>query len=224
MYLLGKEPLFPDMALADFDGLLAVGGEMTVPWLDRAYKMGIFPWYDSPPIEWWTPDPRFVLFPDEFKTSKSLKKTIQKAEFEFKVDHDFEAIMTQCQQVKRKHESGTWINDTMIQSYLKLHYKGMAHCAGVYQEGELVAGLYGVRVGRVFSGESMFHHVRDMSKVCLALYIKHAQKEGVELIDCQVYTRHLASLGAREIPRRDFVSYLDTYDDEAYYRGPIMEV
>ncbi len=224
MILLGEKALFPSLQYTDPDGLVAIGGDMTLPWLERAYSMGIFPWYDSEPILWWSPDPRFVLFPEQLTISKSLQKTIDKKEYVFTVDTDFSEVMKQCQQVKRKHESGTWIQDEMIVAYSELFEKGKAHCAAIYQDGKLVAGLYGLSVGRVFCGESMFHHVRDMSKVCFVLYTQYLSAHGIELIDCQVYTKHLSSLGAVHIPREVYISYLDSYDSEGRYRGEVLEL
>ncbi len=223
MILLGDRAIFPPVEFSDPDGLLAVGGDISLPWLEKAYAMGIFPWYSRKPILWWSPDPRFVLFPEKLKISKSLSRTIAKQDFVFRADTDFRLVMENCQKVKRSYEEGTWIQDEMIVSYTQLFEKGMAHCASVYRGGQMVGGLYGVQVGKVFCGESMFHLERDMSKVCFALYVQYLQKQGIALIDCQVYTDHLSSLGADHISRKEFVSYLGTYDAEGKYEGETLE-
>ncbi len=211
MYLLDKRIFFPDVECADHDGLLAIGGDLRPERLDLAYQMGIFPWYDEAPILWWTPDPRFVLFPEDFVLSKNMARKLRNGNFDFRMDYDFESVMRACQRTPRKGESGTWIQDEMIQSYLELHTRGIAHSASIYIDDILVAGLYGLRVGEVFCGESMFHTVTDMSKVCFGLYVQRLQEEGVKIIDCQVHTDHLESLGARFIPRVEYCSYLPYY-------------
>lgn len=211
MHILSDQIAFPPVDTADYDGLLALGGDVSPERLELAYQMGIFPWYDEDPILWWSPDPRFVLFPDEIRISKNLRRKMKNAEYTFSIDHDFEAVMRACQQTRRRHESGTWIQDEMIDSYTTLHERGMAHSAEIHMDGQLVAGLYGVRVGEVFCGESMFHTVTDMSKICFALYVHSLSQQGVQLIDCQVHTSHLESLGARFIPREQYCSYLPYY-------------
>ncbi len=208
MYFVDDRIYFPPISEADIDGLLAVGGDMSVDRVRLAYQMGIFPWYDEEPILWWSPDPRFVLFPEELVIHKNLRRKIRNLDYDFRVDYDFESVMRACQQTERKHEDGTWIQDEMISTYTTLHQEGMAHSASIYIDGQLVAGLYGVRVGQVFCGESMFHSRTDMSKVCLVLYIDHLQSDGVSLIDCQVHTGHLQRMGARYIPRADYLAYL----------------
>lgn len=157
---------------------------------------------------WYSPDPRFVLFPDELVVSKSMRQVLRSGRFRFSVNTDFRAVITQCSQTYRKGQQGTWINEDMIEAYIGLHREGMAHSAETWMDNELVGGLYGVRVGNVFCGESMFSHVSNASKFAFIKMVEHLQKDGVTLIDCQVHTAHLESLGARMIPRKDYVSML----------------
>ncbi len=195
-------------ALTEPNGLLAAGGELTVPRLLDAYGQGIFPWFNpGEPILWWSPDPRMVLFPDEFKISRSLKKTLLHADYKVRVDTAFARVMRGCAE-PRSMGGGTWIDAPMMTAYGALHEAGYAHCfetwmAGEYGE-ELVGGLYGVAVGRVFFGESMFSRKTDASKIALAHLVAHLGRHGFGVIDCQMKTAHLASLGARAIPRNEF--------------------
>ena len=206
VYRLGRDPVFPPPEAADPDGLLAVGGRIDAPWLLSAYQQGIFPWYDEPPILWWSPDPRLVLFPSELKVSRSLRATIRKGRLETRLDTAFPAVMQSCASVKRKNEQGTWITPEVVRGYTDLFERGIAHSIETWCDEELVGGLYGVCLGRVFFGESMFARVTDASKVALFTLVQMALSRSIELIDCQVRTDHLLSMGAREIPRSEFLS------------------
>lgn len=199
---------FPPLESADEDGLLAIGGNYSTALLRIAYQQGIFPWPTGETPMWYSPDPRFVLFPDELVVSKSMRQVLRSGRFRFSVNTDFRAVITQCSQTYRKGQQGTWINEDMIEAYIGLHREGMAHSAETWMDNALVGGLYGVRVGNVFCGESMFSHVSNASKFAFIKMVEHLQKGGVTLIDCQVHTTHLESLGARMIPRKDYVSML----------------
>jgi len=210
-----KDPnqAFPpvDQALPDPNGLLAIGGCLSEQRLLAAYRQGIFPWYNpGEPILWWSPDPRMVLFPDELKVSRSLKKVIRKNKFRTSFDQAFEQVLTACA-APREGSSGTWIGQEIKQAYLGLHQSGMAHSSEAWFGGNLVGGVYGVALGRVFFGESMFHRVTDASKVAFVQLVGHLRQCGYRLIDCQVRTPHLATLGAREIPRDRFNELLGQY-------------
>lgn len=205
MLALVADQTFPPLerALQEPNGLLAVGGELSVERLLQGYALGIFPWFsEGDPILWWSPDPRMVLFPDELKISKSLQKRLKHAEV--RVDSDFRAVMQACAEAPRAGQNGTWILPEMIEAYCELHRLGHAHSVEVWQENELVGGLYGVGLGGVFFGESMFHRATDASKIALV----HLARLGYGMIDCQMHTPHLASLGAREITRREFAEKL----------------
>ena len=195
-------------ALREPNGLLAVGGALTPEWLIHAYRSGVFPWYsEGQPILWWTPDPRAVLFPGEFCCSRSLAKSIRNRGYETRIDTSFTEVVTACAEPRRR-ESGTWITPAMHQSYAELHRRGLAHSVETWHEGRLVGGLYGVALGRVFFGESMFTRARDASKVAFARLVEECLRRGVGLIDCQMATDHLASLGSRCIPRARFEALL----------------
>jgi len=201
---------FPPVAqaLQQPNGLLAIGGELSPERLLAAYQRGIFPWFGlDDPIMWWSPDPRMVLFPHEFKVSHSLQKTLRKRAYELRTDTAFEQVMRACA-APRNGESGTWIAEEMIAAYCELHRMGHAHSVEVWMDGELGGGLYGVALGAMFYGESMFSRKPDGSKIALAHLAAQWQRwHGTHgLIDCQMYTPHLASLGAREIPRTEFVT------------------
>lgn len=197
--------VFPPVSEAEPDGLLAVGGDLSPERLLLAYRSGIFPWYDEEPILWWSPDPRFVLVPDELKISKSMRPILNRQKFRFSMDEDFQLVMKNCQQTPRLSQSGTWINKDMIEAYTSLHRMGYAHSAEAWLDHKLVGGLYGVKIGRVFFGESMFSHVSNASKFAFIKLVQQLANEGVVLIDCQVYTEHLESLGARMISRDEFM-------------------
>ncbi|MFT6366096.1 MAG: leucyl/phenylalanyl-tRNA--protein transferase [Halioglobus sp.] len=207
------------------NGLLAVGGQLSTERLLQAYHRGIFPWYEEPQtVLWWTPEPRSVLFPDEVHISKSLRKTLRKDNFALSVDCHFETVISQCGET-RSEGPGTWISDEMIAAYTRLHHKGFAHSIEVHnQRNELVAGLYGVALGRIFFGESMFSLEADSSKVALMGLIDIARRGQFELIDCQIESEHMNSLGARNISRLDFEAKLehtvDMDNDHTIWRLP----
>ncbi|MGC3873983.1 leucyl/phenylalanyl-tRNA--protein transferase [Halomonas sp. GXIMD04776] len=204
---------FPDprRALDEPNGLLAAGGELSPQWLIAAYRRGIFPWYSQDqPILWWSPDPRLVLFPEEIRIRRSLAKRLRNAGFTITFDQDFEAVINACAAVRADAE-GTWIGSDMIDAYCRLHRLGHAHSIEVWQNCRLAGGLYGVALGRMFFGESMFSHERDASKVALVHLARHLEAQGGGLIDCQMHTSHLVSLGARDIARNEFIDYLEQY-------------
>ena len=191
------------------DGLLAVGGDLTPDRILSAYRRGIFPWYsDNQPILWWSPDPRTVLFPARLKISKSLRKTLRQGRFRVTMDHAFRRVIAACA-APRPGSSGTWITQEMANAYGALHETGRIHSVECWLDDQLVGGLYGVSIGRVFFGESMFSRVSDASKVAFAWLVRQLKAWKIGLVDCQIYSAHLASLGAEEIPRADFVKYLD---------------
>lgn len=199
-------PFPPSTEALDYpNGLLAVGGGLSESRLLAAYRRGIFPWYEAPqPVLWWTPDPRSVLFPDELHISRSLRKTLRANRFQLAIDRQFRRVMWECAKL-RGDGLGTWIDEDMVAAYARLHQRGYAHSVEVLDEsGALVGGLYGVALGRVFFGESMFSAVTDASKVALVALVNIARRGGLELIDCQVESAHLNSLGARNINRLDF--------------------
>jgi leucyl/phenylalanyl-tRNA---protein transferase len=203
---LDQEIRFPPAEMADKDGLLAIGGDLSQERLLHAYRNGIFPWYENKYILWWCPDPRFVLFPPELKISSSMKQLLKKQAFEFSVNTDFNSVISQCKVISRRGQDGTWITDEMRNAFNGLHLAGYAHSAEVRINGELVGGLYGIRLGKIFYGESMFSSYSNASKYAFIKYVELLKSEGVELIDCQVYTAHLESLGARMIPRTQFLN------------------
>ena len=208
LFALGKELSFPPVHLSEPDGLLAMGGDLSPERILLAYRNGIFPWYEGTHILWWCPDPRFVLFPGELKVSKSTQSLFKKNAFDFTVNSAFRDVINQCRTIPRKDQEGTWITSAVKEAYTKLHELGYAHSAEVWQDGELVGGLYGVRMGKVFFGESMFSKKSNASKYAFTRYVQLLQSEGVELIDCQVYTPYLESFGARMVGREDFVKML----------------
>jgi leucyl/phenylalanyl-tRNA--protein transferase len=203
---LGPESPFPPLeaALLRPNGLLAVGGDLSPSRLIEAYRHGIFPWFnEGEPILWWSPDPRMVLFPQELKISRSLRKTLKRGNYEIRADSAFKQVMEACAAPRGEH-TGTWIHAEMIAAYGRLHEIGMAHSMETWIEGELVGGLYGVGQGKMFFGESMFSRVSDASKIAFVHLVAQLQRWGFEMIDCQMKTEHLASLGAREISRNEF--------------------
>ena len=208
IYQLSEQLIFPNPEEAEPEGLLAVGGDLSTERLLLAYTMGIFPWYsDEAPILWWSPDPRLILKPECLKISKSLKRIISKKQFSITMDHDFETVINSCATTKRK-EGGTWIVNEMINAYIELHHKGFAHSVEVWEKEKLVGGLYGVSIGRIFFGESMFSETNNASKIALVYLVKALSEWGFPCIDCQIKTEHLISMGAREISRHDFLNQL----------------
>lgn len=196
-------------ALHEPNGLLAIGGDLSLPRLLSAYQQGIFPWFsDGEPILWWSPDPRMVLFPSELRISSSLKKSISNKGFEVRFNTAFRDVISACSSTLRNGQHGTWITQDIIDAYCRLHQAGYAMSSETWLNGKLVGGCYGVRIGHMFYGESMFHHVTDASKVAFVRLVEHLESMGVELIDCQMRTAHLATLGAREISRKAFISHL----------------
>jgi leucyl/phenylalanyl-tRNA--protein transferase len=198
-----------ELALSDPDGLLAAGGDLSVARLMEAYRRGIFPWYsDGQPLLWWSPDPRTVLRPDRVRISRSLRRRIQRGDFQVTYDRDFQGVLIGCA-TARRDGGGTWITRDMSAAYQALYLKGHAHSIECWQDGQLVGGLYGVAIGLVFFGESMFSRRTDASKVALVQLCSWLREWGYVLIDCQVHTDHLASLGAEPIPRKTFASMLE---------------
>lgn len=203
---LTPETPFPplDTALTQPNGLLAAGGDLSPQRLIEAYRCGIFPWFNQgDPILWWSPDPRMVLFPAELKISRSLRKTLKKANYTIRIDSAFNQVVQACA-APRKERAGTWIHDEMIAAYTALHEMGWAHSIETWIDGELAGGLYGVAQGRMFFGESMFSRTTDASKVAFVHLVRHLERRGFKMIDCQMKTAHLASFGAREISRKEF--------------------
>ncbi|RYD56651.1 MAG: leucyl/phenylalanyl-tRNA--protein transferase [Sphingobacteriales bacterium] len=211
LHILNDQLWFPPQADALDDGLLAMGGDLSTERLLLAYHNGIFPWFDDELPLWWCPDPRFVLYPDELLVSKSMKQLLKRNAFEFRINAAFKEVIANCRKTPRRDQDGTWITDAVLEAYTKLHTLGYAHSAEAWQDGKLVGGLYGVRLGNVFFGESMFSHRSNASKYAFIKYVEELKKDGVVLIDCQVYTEHLESLGARMIPREDFLGILSIH-------------
>lgn len=211
MYFLSKELYFPPVEEANYEGILAVGGDLSIERLLLAYTNGIFPWYDSDdPILWWAPPQRMVVNPKDYKAPKSLRNIINRNLFEVTINQDFAAVISNCQKIERKGQDGTWISKEIIDSYTKLHQKGKAISFEVWQNNELVGGLYGVDLGHVFCGESMFSKVPNASKVAFVKLIDYLKERNYLLLDCQVHNDHLEKLGAFEISRDLFMKILQT--------------
>jgi leucyl/phenylalanyl-tRNA--protein transferase len=208
LFVLDKELAFPPAHLAEPDGLLAMGGDLSPNRLLLAYRNGIFPWYEGEHILWWAPYPRFVLFPEELKISKSIKPLLNKTEFDFTINKAFASVIHQCKKITRPGQDGTWITNEVEKAYIQMHELGYAHSAEVWQDNELVGGLYGIKLGKVFFGESMFSKVSNASRYAFITYVQQLKKEGIQLIDCQVYTEYLESMGARMIPGNEFNNLL----------------
>ncbi|MBK6384377.1 MAG: leucyl/phenylalanyl-tRNA--protein transferase [Chitinophagaceae bacterium] len=208
LFVLDKELTFPPVHLAEPDGLLAMGGDLSSERLLLAYRSGIFPWYEGDTILWWCPHPRFVLYPEELKISKSIKPLLNRNEFEFTTNKAFAQVIHHCKKTKRPGQDGTWITDEVEKAYCKLHELGYAHSAEVWKEGKLIGGLYGIKLGKVFFGESMFSTMSNASRFAFIKYVLQLKSEGIELIDCQVYTEYLESLGARMISGAEFDTLL----------------
>lgn len=205
--VLGSHTAFPPIedALDDPNGLLAIGGDLSVERLLNAYRHGIFPWFsEGQPILWWSPAPRMVLYPEELKISRSMQKRLKQPDYEVRFNTAFRGVMQACSRVTRPDQDGTWITEAMIDAYCALHAAGYALSTETWIDGKLAGGLYGVRIGRMFYGESMFHLVSNASKIAFIRLVEELRQQNCGLIDCQMHTAHLASLGAREIPRKEF--------------------
>ncbi len=212
IFVLSDDPgdlRFPPPSLAGPEGLLAVGGDLSVPRLLSAYSQGIFPWYDAAsPILWWSPDPRPVLFPAELHVSRRLERLVRQKRFDIGFDTDFPAVIRACARVRRPGQRGTWITRAMIRAYIDLHRAGFAHSVEARLDGRLVGGVYGVALGRAFFGESMFHLEPDASKAAFVALVRRLDDLGFHFIDCQQTTAHLSRFGSRELPRAKFLSLL----------------
>jgi leucyl/phenylalanyl-tRNA--protein transferase len=221
VYLLDERLIFPPPAAAPRARPLAIGGDLRPERLILAYSLGIFPWYGpGEPIQWHSPDPRMVLLADELRVSRSLRRTVRKGEFRLTLDTAFEEVMVSCAETPRPGQSGTWITEEMKEAYLELHRRGVAHSAEAWQGDTLAGGLYGVSLGGAFFGESMFAHVAQASKVAFVVFAEQLQRWGIRLIDCQVYTEHLARFGAREWPRARFLEALKGALEQPTRSGP----
>ena len=209
VYYVTKDLFFPDVSYANRDGVLAIGGDLSSERLQLAYKNGIFPWFEiGEPIMWWSPNPRMVLFLDELIVSKSMRNILNRNVFKVTFNQNFRDVVSNCQNIKRNGQNGTWITNDMIEAYCKLNELGIAKSVEVWQNDELVGGLYGVDLGHVFCGESMFSKVSNASKVAFIALVNQLEKENYKLLDCQVYNPHLESLGCREIDREEFMRIL----------------
>ncbi len=212
---------FPDVEESTEEGIVAVGGDLSVERLILAYSRGIFPWYssDRSPILWWSPNPRFVLFPENLIVSKSMRPYFNQNKFKVTWDQNFEDVIKNCQKIDREDQPGTWITSKMLAAYIQLHKKGYAHSVEIWQENELVGGLYGISLGKVFFGESMFAKVSNASKFGFISLVNQLKQKGFLLIDCQQETKHLESLGANAIKRKDFIDILNDNNIEETYIG-----
>lgn len=208
--LMKQEIMFPPVELAEPDGILAVGGDLSIPRLLEAYRHGIFPWYsEDQPLMWWSPDPRMVLFPKEIHVSRSMRRVLNSGRFEITVDRAFREVMQACALMPRPGQDGTWITKAILESYCELHLLGHAHSVEAWRDGVLVGGLYGVMLGRIFYGESMFSREPNASRAAFIPFVKRLEQLGFPLIDSQVHTSHLESLGGRQIPRGDFLELME---------------
>ncbi len=208
IYRLTEQLVFPNPELAEPEGLLAVGGDLSPHRLLLAYSLGIFPWFnEGEPILWWSPDPRCVLFPNELKVSRSLAKLLRRKLFHITSNRSFARVIDNCAELRQENE-GTWITDEMRSAYCRLHEAGYAHSVEAWLDGNLVGGLYGVCLGRCFFGESMFFRAANASKVAFVTLVQHLREQGFLLVDCQLPSEHLASFGARPLPRKDFLKHL----------------
>lgn len=210
LYALDNTLWFPPVEDAMEDGLLAMGGDVSVERLLLAYRQGIFPWYDGDVPLWWSPDPRFVLFPGELKVSKSMFSLIKKNAFRFTSNTAFTEVIRSCKELQRKDQDGTWITDELEIALNQLHLLGHAHSAETWRGDQLVGGLYGIRMGKLFFGESMFSRESNASKYAFIKYVQQLKQDGVCLVDCQVHTTHLESLGAKMISRKEFMKLLES--------------
>jgi leucyl/phenylalanyl-tRNA--protein transferase len=220
LFRLPREPVFPDPELAEPDGLLAVGGDLSAERLLAAYAAGVFPWYSAGlPILWWSPDPRLVLLPEELHVSRSLGRTLRAGRFQVRADTAFERVIRACAGRARPGQDGTWLTPEMIQAYLRLHRRGLAHSFEAWEGEALAGGLYGVSLGAAFFGESMFADRPDASKAAFVRSVEWLAARGFQLVDCQVKTAHLQRFGAREIPRRQFLTRLGRALERPTARG-----
>lgn len=211
MYFLTKELFFPPVSEADEDGILAVGADLSPERLLLAYRNGIFPWFeDDDPIIWWSPNPRMVLFFEGLVISKSMRNILNRNVFKVTFNQNFREVISNCKKIKRDGQNGTWITNEMVDAYVRLHELGVAKSVEVWQDGELVGGLYGIDLGHVFCGESMFSKVSNASKTAFIALAKQLEANNYKLLDCQVYNDHLATLGCVEIDRNDFLKILKT--------------
>nr|WP_315132598.1 leucyl/phenylalanyl-tRNA--protein transferase [uncultured Flavobacterium sp.] len=209
MYYVSKTLFFPLVSEANADGILAIGGDLSPERLMLAYKSGVFPWFEEgEPILWWSPNPRMVLFLDELIVSKSMRKILNRNVFKVTFNQNFRDVISNCQNIKREGQNGTWITNDMIEAYCRLHELGVAKSVEVWQDGLLVGGLYGIDLGNIFCGESMFSKVSNASKVAFVTLVNQLKEANYKLLDCQVYNPHLESLGCREIEREAFISIL----------------
>ncbi len=211
---------FPPVEQAGPEGIVAAGGNLSPEMLLSAYAQGLFPWFsEGDPILWWSPDPRFVLFPEDLRVPRSLRRAINSGQFEIRFDTAFDAVIEACRTVPRPGQNGTWITSEMLEAYRELHRLGYAHSVEAYIEGRLAGGLYGVSLGAAFFGESMFAHEADASKVAFVTLIRHLAAERFEFVDCQIYTEHLSRFGATDLPRAEFKRRLQTALDKPTRRG-----
>jgi leucyl/phenylalanyl-tRNA--protein transferase len=208
IFVLDSKMSFPPTHLASREGLLAIGGDLSPERLLLAYRNGIFPWYEGEDILWWSPDPRFVLFPSEIKISKSVKPLLNRNAFDFTINKAFKEVIGRCKKIYRPGQEGTWITDEVEEAFVTMHKLGYAHSAEVWRNNELVGGVYGLKLGNVFFGESMFSDLSNASRFAFIRYTEHLKQQGVELIDCQVYTEYLESFGAKMIPGKEFKKLL----------------
>ena len=210
MYYLAADADFPPVSKADADGILAISEHLTTHQLLKAYQKGIFPWYnEGDPVIWWYPNPRCILFPEKLKVSKSMQKLLHKNVFEFRMNTSFPEVINHCRHILRNHQDGTWITDEIVSSYTELFNLGLAHSAECFLDDKLVGGLYGVKMGHIFFGESMFSLVSNASKFAFIKLVKKLKEEGITLIDCQVTSEHLISLGAEEVSAERFGHLLE---------------
>jgi len=219
IFQLREDPIFPDPELAEEEGIIAIGGDLSPERLIAAYSCGIFPWYsEGDPILWFSPNPRMVLYPGKFKRSESLTRLVRSGKYELRIDHDFPSVIASCAKVPRPGQDGTWITRDMQEAYIQLHHLGLAHSFETYHDDTLVGGLYGVSLGSAFFGESMFHLERDASKFAFNALVEFANENNFDFIDAQQPTKHLTSLGAQEVSRTKFLREL-----AASQRNPTLQ-
>ena len=211
LWIIDEELSFPPVETAGQDGLLAIGGDLSPERLLLAYRNGIFPWYEGQHILWWCPDPRFVLFPEELKINKGIKPLLTRNEFDFTINKAFIQVIHQCKKIVRPGQEGTWITDEVEKAFIKMHELGYAHSAEVWKDDKLAGGLYGIKLGKVFFGESMFSKISNASRFAFIKYVELLKQEGIKLIDCQVYTEYLESFGAKMISGKEFQKLLKEF-------------